>query len=287
MNDIIHQPDRRPPTRQDAPSRGATIAASLRSIHQGMIKPFEEMIAMMGMHQEALRLAYKTPQINGATPRCESARVHNLTVLKGWLEKAPAPHEAQALADRYAQIADRTFSKDKAVLIIGLMIDAFPNARPHEPQAFIESLVHQMEAIGFSPFVVAKACNEIVRKAKFLPAVSEVLEACWEEKRTAGNCAGGMKRIATVAQIWASEVERLESVTGLPDEDPDPRADRGRAEPPAWASDDEWRQRVKGWHEDCRPWNREWGEKPGREDCYVPYVILTEFGFGGEPGQVS
>lgn len=73
--------------------------------------------------------------------------------------------------------------RNRSGVIIGRMIDSFPNARPHNPATYRENLVHLCEVDGYSPAVVALACDRIMRdeKHEFLPAPAVFLAACKQE----------------------------------------------------------------------------------------------------------
>ncbi|RAK68874.1 hypothetical protein DJ019_02340 [Phenylobacterium kunshanense] len=68
--------------------------------------------------------------------------------------------------------------RQDARAMIGLMLAAFPNARPVDLGAYADSLLHYVVSDGYSPTVLAEACGQIVRKSTFAPSIAEVLAAC-------------------------------------------------------------------------------------------------------------
>lgn len=74
-------------------------------------------------------------------------------------------------------------SRNRSGIIIGRLIDSFPNARPHSPATYRENLVHLCEVDGYSAAVVALACDRIMRDPahEFLPAPAAFIAACKQE----------------------------------------------------------------------------------------------------------
>jgi hypothetical protein len=59
---------------------------------------------------------------------------------------------------------------------VGLMLGAFPNARPHDPEVYVTTLIYDALDLGLPDAVVAQTCQHIRRSQKFVPTVSEFLD---------------------------------------------------------------------------------------------------------------
>lgn len=62
--------------------------------------------------------------------------------------------------------------------IVAVMLNAFPNARPHSPEGYYEALVSDIVGEGYSAVVAADGCQKIRRNSTFCPVIAEVLQCC-------------------------------------------------------------------------------------------------------------
>jgi hypothetical protein len=69
-----------------------------------------------------------------------------------------------------------------SIVMVGMLVDAFPNSRASG--SFIDSATHDAAAMGFTPYDIAAACRAIRRTSKFLPSISEFLDACAKARNT-------------------------------------------------------------------------------------------------------
>jgi hypothetical protein len=63
---------------------------------------------------------------------------------------------------------------------VSLLIGSFPNANPGDPETYTKMLIEEIMAAVVSVVSLETACRNIRRSAKFLPTISEVLEAIKE-----------------------------------------------------------------------------------------------------------
>jgi len=75
----------------------------------------------------------------------------------------------------------------QAEILIVLMVDAFPNAKPGNGQVYVETLIAKAVATGHSPAIVAGAADAIITTNTFLPVPAEFLKAC-DDKARALRC---------------------------------------------------------------------------------------------------
>ncbi len=91
------------------------------------------------------------------------------------LERMPDPEQSartQALISAGLQVHTEKGIRRQ----VGLMLGAFPNARPHDPEIYVTSLIYDALDLRLPDAVVAQTCQLIRRTQKFVPAVSEFLE---------------------------------------------------------------------------------------------------------------
>jgi hypothetical protein len=74
-------------------------------------------------------------------------------------------------------------SKKHIAQRLSLLIGSFPNAGPHSPEIFTHMMVTHIEAEEPSAMVLESACRQLVESQKFVPAISEVLEAVREQQK--------------------------------------------------------------------------------------------------------
>lgn len=98
--------------------------------------------------------------------------------IKGDLAIIPSLDTLRPLLDFAEQAFNQPADRAQNRLLIGLMVDAYPNARPHSPETYFEALAHEIGESGYAPVVVACALRGIVREKTFAPSIAEVLGAC-------------------------------------------------------------------------------------------------------------
>lgn len=95
--------------------------------------------------------------------------------LRDWLDRGPPPAVVEATAKITRDLLGEAPNKTKNRMLLSVMIDSFPNARPHSPEVYFEVLADQILEEGFPPVAVAAGCNQIVRSQTFLPPTAEVI----------------------------------------------------------------------------------------------------------------
>jgi hypothetical protein len=86
-----------------------------------------------------------------------------------------------------------------SIIMVGMLVDAFPNSRASG--SFIDAATHDAVSMGFTPYEIAAACQAIRRTSKFLPSISEFLDAC-------GKARDNFKSALYMAERLASCIER-------------------------------------------------------------------------------
>lgn len=102
-----------------------------------------------------------------------AARFLELAPPRGLLEKARA---------HTAPLAAMEPNPAATAVLLGLLLESFPNAGKEARQTYFATLAHEVNRDGFSPPVVAVAARKLRRTVRFLPTVSEVIEACADVK---------------------------------------------------------------------------------------------------------
>jgi len=81
-----------------------------------------------------------------------------------------------------------------SIVMVGMLVDCFPNSRASGP--FIDAAVHDAVSMGFTPYEIAAACQAIRRTSKFLPSISEFLDACAKARDTIKSALYMAERLA-------------------------------------------------------------------------------------------
>lgn len=97
---------------------------------------------------------------------------------------------------------------------IGLLIGSFPNAVPHNPEAYTGMLIEEVIASGASAVALEATCRIIRRTQKFPPAISEVLEILQEQDTRWSNMldstnAREIERLSRSAREKQAEIRKL------------------------------------------------------------------------------
>lgn len=95
-----------------------------------------------------------------------------------WTDLAPPLAHWLRLESEAQGISQETPDRNATMLLVGMMLDAFPNSGREPRDGYYATVVHEIIADGYGPSVVATACREVRRASRFLPTVSEMLEAC-------------------------------------------------------------------------------------------------------------
>jgi hypothetical protein len=95
-----------------------------------------------------------------------------------FLEIAPPRALLQELWNKAAPLFSQEPRPEVNAILLGLMLDSFPNRGKETRETYFATLDHEVARDGFSPSVVAVATRNLRRSSRFVPTVSEVLEAC-------------------------------------------------------------------------------------------------------------
>ena len=98
------------------------------------------------------------------------------------LELGPPVADIESHVDRLEIAVEGPPEPRATRYMIALMVAAFPNGKPADIDVYCETLLHDAVSMGFTPQVVARACRTLRHTAKFLPSVSEFIEAGTEAK---------------------------------------------------------------------------------------------------------
>lgn len=193
-------------------SRAKALADGMRTVHVSLVRPF--------LNWRALREGAGSGLVDACyreLPKFRALTIPDRATLdrtRGRIQADMAGPLCADAAKRMGELADaieaQPFDLAKVRMIVALMVDSFPNARPHSPETYIEALVQQIEADEYSSAVVANACDAVVRKSTFLPSVSEVLEKCEAAEREADNLIHLARLARAVIQERAVFLDELE-----------------------------------------------------------------------------
>lgn len=244
--------------------------------------PFDEMAAIYAA--DPAWMNSRVMFYEGATRpivRSQSMRDAELEHLRAVLDVLPSKAAFQDMKARVAP-ALATFDFNSTRLIVALMVDGFPNGRPHEPVVYVESLIQELKVSGFSPAVAAKACNDVLRGMRFLPAVAELVglasSAREDVERFFRTIDRGLASRADHEQALAA----VEGLTDLPTHAEYLAARQAAADEVARGQarvvpDRAIRAAAKSFAKEGY-WPPGFGPKPGEADCIASDEILRECG---------
>ena len=154
--------------------RAAMVRQGLAQVYDTLLAVFDDFDTFGALYPDWRKYIYH-PEIP-TNPDSWPRRDRLIERAREELAALPPNADLDALAMRVSDLATAGPDRQRASLIVGLMIDAFPNARPHSPETYQETLVWELGAGGYPVAAVARACREIVKTKPFLPAIAEVLE---------------------------------------------------------------------------------------------------------------
>jgi hypothetical protein len=160
-------------TRQDS-APAATTPSRAAKVRDGLTRSEARFLAPMQSSWSREAFSALIRLVDYGTPSLRSAREALALDLSPELLRASQAELALALAGP----ADR----GACMVLIGLMVAAYPSGRPADLDAYLETLVHDALAMGFTPYVVASACQTLRRTCRFLPSCAEFVEACGKAK---------------------------------------------------------------------------------------------------------
>ena len=185
MTDLVESKSREVSTSRRPISKAEKVAASLHSVRERLLTPFLEWEAMAAPFRVSRTFSSGEVTYPGfldlddnflQQPTSEEHRQAMLARCDVILAKQPSDADVDRLDELAQEAMAQPFDRATARLCVALMIDAFPNARPHSPETYQETLVSEVAAGSYPPATVAKACNDAVRSAVFLPSIAEVIE---------------------------------------------------------------------------------------------------------------
>lgn len=240
MNALSPQPDNRRQIVQGAaaPSRAKKVSETLARIDETYLAPFRDFERLGAEVREPGSAAPAWSQIatfwlrrpEGGVVRSEEDRAAKIGELEGCLQDRPDPNEVREAYDAF--VAGRsTINHAQNRAIVALMIDAFPNARAHSPEAWMETVIKEVRVSEFSTLVVAKACNLLTRSETFAPSVGAVVGRCELVKEFIDLAIAGVESGRAQREYYALCLQWLRDTTpwdGSPENRPEPlRIDLG------------------------------------------------------------
>lgn len=213
MTDVARQASGNLPASrlQDEDTKADKARKTFGHIRRQFLAPFDawERSAAVGAEERSRmidRPAYLVPRVYCPThPATEEQRQQQLSMLDAALANQPDIHSLQALRHELDQAASGAPIPAANRMIVGAMVAAFPNVRPHSPEYYLEALIEALGQLELPPAAVAKTCNEIYQTATFAPTAAEVLA---KAKEVHGKLVVTVKQIDRYGEIlaWADEV---------------------------------------------------------------------------------
>jgi len=236
MNAPAVRPDLHASAQLDAPS-ARQIAARLTQVKTSLVDPWGPVDKLFAAFPRAMRQihlsrwpegkVFSPPELD--TEAAGAAKVLSVSEIQERLAELPAPEQLADAAQCIVRIATAPPNQNQTRLLVGLMVDSYPNGRPHAPDVYTEALI--LAAEGVPPTVVALACHEIVRTCKFLPAPAEFIEKLEEHRRRTSR-PENIRQIGTMREVLLKALPLAETAERERQEERDRRfeADRLRRE---------------------------------------------------------
>lgn len=214
------------------PSRAMSTAKALEAVDTTYLAPFRAFERLGAKVRSAGDPEPTWPFIStfwlgrpdGGVVRSEGGRAREIASLEARLAERPDP---ETVAGAYADFVRlrSTINQAQNRTIVALMLDAFPNARAHSPEAWMETVVKEVQVSEFSTLVVAKACNLLTRSETFAPSVGAVIERCELVASFVGMAIAGVENGRLQRRYYALCLDWLREATawdGTPETCPSP-----------------------------------------------------------------
>lgn len=232
MNEMVPRPARAPANTVPE-TRGRKIARSLAHIRQTLLKPFDDYDALREANPDLPKLAYRTISEGGLSahfvtpegalrrpPTWQGQQRDVIELIERRLATLPPLMDLMRVKHALDNVERSPTDADKTMVVVGLMVDAFPTARPHDPETYQEALLLELRVAGYGPEIVAKACNEIVRTKVFLPTISELLTLCQETRGRAESSRRMLESLLAGYADLSKALPLLRACEDLPETDP-------------------------------------------------------------------
>ncbi len=215
MTDVTHPVSSNlPAVRQQGETTKADKARkTFANIRRQFLAPFDawEKAVQIGAEERSRmvdRPAYLSPRVYCPThPATEDQRLQQLALFDAALANQPDFTSLAMLRDELNDAANGVPIPAANRMIVGAMIAAFPNVRPHSPEYYLEALIEALGQTALPPAAVAKTCNEIYLTSTFAPTAAEVLA---KAKDVHAALIFNVKQIDRYGEIvgWAASVRR-------------------------------------------------------------------------------
>jgi hypothetical protein len=181
-----------------------------------LVRRYAALDELLGIVREKAKALHDSDQIGelfAEAKRTATLSEHEQSKL-AWCEAALARFDPES------NYVDNNREADLKRVVIGdriaVMLGAFPNANPGDPEVFVRNLIENVSSVELTLPALDAAIWEIVGTMKFIPAVSEVMQvvteqcAKWTERFYAiGSLAEQSRRI--VAKLDALQIEMQEA----------------------------------------------------------------------------
>ncbi len=195
------------------PARAGFVSKTLARVETNLLSTVK---LAQQVHSERWWLA--SAELIREVGQITAERLEGRPNFREWVEgRLTALPEVRRLEELDAQIAPGLVpcDTDQARVLVALMVDAFPNARPHAPESYLETMTYEVGAAQLGAAAVAAATREIVTTATFLPTVAELLKVAADKQFTLTFVVGKVReardlrlRLESTLAAAAQEVAR-------------------------------------------------------------------------------
>lgn len=223
MTDIIPASAPPAPRASFSEARATKVRDALARVRSQYLSIYDSLESCRQQHEGAAREfllsgqtrpAFLAPDLRTPDqPKTEDQRQSELRVLSAAIDRQPKRSELATLREGAHAAWSAKYAAAPTRLVVGLMINAYPNARPHSPESYQEAVVDQVAATGLGPAPIAKACNSLVRTSAFVPSPAEVVAAVLEAQSSLRSFVYAVDNFTAQAE-WAAEAQ--EWLTNVP-----------------------------------------------------------------------
>ncbi len=212
MNSITPVRNTPTPAERKSLSAGQTAAHRLQVV-QRTLRKFHDQVATLDREYPRWRIElYSRPAWR---PHTVGERDRSVERWQAVLDALPPMERLESVYRDYVKALTDPPAPDMARIVVGLMIDAFPNARPHQPETYFETLLHELGNSTYSPQFVAVGCAELVRSNTFLPTVAEVLSSCYQVRFKTELIVSDFKTTFEKIEVLKADISAAVAMTDL------------------------------------------------------------------------
>ncbi len=189
-----------------APAARETVSLSVRTTIEALLASERTRIANRALLQRAQDCS-PLPLERDSLPTAES--------IVGW---APSPRELRQMVQTFDDAHCRKATKPQAEMIVAMVVDSFPNARPPNCEMYLAALVLVAQDEGayperrkhlISPEALMAGGMAIIKEQRFPPTASEFHAAVYDAMHEFGIARDRARRLEEIVKSAEAVIEKF------------------------------------------------------------------------------